>query len=64
MLSNLKLRARLILSGAAILLVGFGAAGGYAVWHSFEQASQDAQRTVVAVTGHSGHRHPAAAPGP
>lgn len=49
MLSNLKLRARLILSGATILLVGFGAAGGYAVWQSFEQASQDAHRTVVAV---------------
>lgn len=49
MLPNLKLRTRLILSGTAILLTGFAAAGGYAVWDSFEQASEDAQRTVIAV---------------
>ncbi|HET6158751.1 MAG TPA: methyl-accepting chemotaxis protein [Dongiaceae bacterium] len=49
MLPNLKLRPRLILSGTAILLTGFAAAGGYAVWNSFEQATEDAHRTVVAV---------------
>jgi methyl-accepting chemotaxis protein len=49
MLPNLKLRTRLILSGTAILLTGFAAAGGYAVWDAFEQAAGDAHRTVVAV---------------
>ena len=49
MLPNLNLRTRLILSGTTILLTGFAAAGGYAVWNSFEQATADAQRTVIAV---------------
>ncbi len=49
MLPNLKLRARLILSGTAILLTGFAVAGGYAVWESFRQAEEDAHRTVVAI---------------
>ena len=49
MMANLKLRARLILSGTAILLTGFTAAGGFAVWDSFEQATEEARRTVTAV---------------
>src|SRR5689334_7259084 len=49
MLASLKLRTRLILSGTAILLTGFAAAGGYAIWELFDQAAEDAQRTVVAV---------------
>jgi methyl-accepting chemotaxis protein len=49
MLGNLKLRARLSLSGSLILLAGFAAAGGYAGWSSFTQATEDAERTVQAV---------------
>jgi methyl-accepting chemotaxis protein len=49
MLSNLKLRARLILSGTAILLTGFAAAGGFAAWDSFEQAAEEARRTMIAI---------------
>ena len=49
MLPNLKLRSRLILSGTAILLAGFAAAGGFAVWDSFEHASEEARRTMIAV---------------
>ena len=49
MFASLKLRSRLILSGTAILLTGFAVAGGYAIWELFDQAAEDAQRTVVAV---------------
>ncbi len=49
MLGTLKLRARLSLSGSLILLAGFAAAGGYAGWSSFSQATQDAERNVQAV---------------
>jgi len=49
MLGNLKLRARLSLSGSLILLAGFAAAGGYAGWSSFTQATHDAEATVQAV---------------
>ncbi len=49
MLGNLKLRARLSLSGSLILLAGFACAGGYAGWSSFHQATEDAERTVQAV---------------
>ena len=46
---RLGLRARVMLAGIAVLLVGIMGAGGVAGWMAYEQARSDAEANLKAI---------------